>query len=151
MSNNRINVLLKPNLKRTIERVAMRKGQSGSGWLRTLAIDRLIADGEITAAELEGPGETIRRRPPKRTTGAGDGDFGLLVAELSDLTGITTDGPVGLILAAQVAEFGSFEALVLDAFSADDQTRILHAAVRALGRDRAREVFPDRVRLGGAQ
>lgn len=53
MTSNRINVLMKGRAKATIERVAKRKGQSASGWLRTLALEKLLADGEITKEELE--------------------------------------------------------------------------------------------------
>lgn len=116
------------------------KAQARAAGFSTLSeYVRHVLDGRHQVVPLAAPVTPTARgrgRPKRRLVDVLD--FRRLVAELGDSD-----------IAAQVAEFGSFEALVLDAFEADDQTRILHAAIRVLGLARAREVFPGCVRLGG--
>jgi hypothetical protein len=65
-TKNRVNVLLGDRLSEATHRAARRKGVSASSWLRSLAIERLLADGEITDADLEADeGPDRRRKEPE--------------------------------------------------------------------------------------
>jgi hypothetical protein len=55
---DRINVVLPGKVKAVIERVSKRKGESASNWLRKLALERLLADGHITEADLDDDTDT---------------------------------------------------------------------------------------------
>jgi hypothetical protein len=52
VSSDRINVKFPPRVKAAIESAAADRAESASNWLRRLAIERLIADGKITAADV---------------------------------------------------------------------------------------------------